>query len=117
MLQGYHPVLIGGEAEKDILAALHSAVPSSINLCGKTALADLPHLARNAACAVGNDTGPMHLIAPTGCPAIVLFSDSSNPVRHAPLGDNVVTIQKNNLDFLSVDDVWKAFETQLKGTA
>jgi ADP-heptose:LPS heptosyltransferase len=115
--QGYHPVLIGSGGEADTLAALHAAVPQSINLCGKTILTDLPALARGAYGAVGNDTGPMHLIAPTGCPSIVLFSGSSNPARHAPLGHNVVTIQKDVLGNVGVGEVWNAFEIQHKGTA
>lgn len=109
---GYYPVLIGSNAESNILAAIHAAVPQSLNLCGKTALTDLPALARGAAGAVGNDTGPMHLIGPTGCPSIVLFSKSSNPIRHAPLGKHVVTLQKNSWDDMNVDEVWNAFERQ-----
>lgn len=114
---GFHPVLLGGNGEAEILAAIKSAVPQCINLCGQTALTDLPALARAASAAIGNDTGPMHLIAPTGCPSIVLFSGSSNPTRHAPLGRNVVTIQKSSLDDLAADEVWSAFTIQHKGTA
>ena len=110
--KGHHPVLIGSGGEADILEAIGAAVPQTVNLCGKTALFDLPALARGAAGAVGNDTGPMHLIAPTGCPSLVLFSGSSNPARHAPLGQNVVTLQKDSLNDLDVDDVWDAFSRQ-----
>lgn len=106
------PVLIGTKSEEKILSAIHEAVPDAINLCGQTDFFDIPALARGAIGAVGNDTGPMHLIAPTGCKSIVLFSKSSNPARHAPLGKNVITIQKPDLADLRVDDVWKIFETQ-----
>jgi ADP-heptose:LPS heptosyltransferase len=100
-----HPVLIGTDAEKETLDYIERKNPAVVNLCGKTKLEDLPALARNAAFAIGNDTGPMHLIAPTGCKTLVLFSNASNPKRHAPLGDNVTTLQEDNLNSLSVETV------------
>ena len=36
--------------------------------------------------AIGNDTGPMHLIAAAGIPAVVLFSAASDPALCAPRG-------------------------------
>lgn len=110
--RGCLPVLIGSEGEKEALKAIHDAVPEALNLCGQTSLYDLPVLARGAIGAIGNDTGPMHLIAPTGCKSIVLFSRHSNPRRHAPLGQHVITLQKNSLEDLSADEVWKIFELQ-----
>lgn len=109
---GYLPVLIGGPAESDVLEALHTSVPNTLNLGSQTSLFDLPALARNAAGAIGNDTGPMHLIAPTGCPSIILFSQNTNPKKHAPMGGNVITLQKNSLEELKPDAVWKAFSAQ-----
>lgn len=109
---GHRPVLIGSAGEKDVLDAIAASCPEAINLCGKTTLSDLPALARKAVAAVGNDTGPMHLIAPTGCKSLVLFSGHSNPKRHAPLGQNVITMQKNSLADLRVEEVWKVFELQ-----
>ncbi len=52
----------------------------AIDLIGQTSFGDLADLARAARFAVGNDTGPMHLIATAGCAAITLFSNDSNPV-------------------------------------
>ena len=106
------PVIIGGPDEDGIAQKISAHVPTAINLAGKTTLTDLPVLARNAAAAIGNDTGPMHFIAPTGCPSIVLFSGKSNPVRHAPLGDRVLTIQKDDLAKLPPADVWAVFSAQ-----
>ena len=110
--QQFTPVIIGGPDEKGIAEKICASVPSAINLAGKTSLTDLPDLARNAAACVGNDTGPMHFIAPTGCPSVVLFSGKSNPVRHAPLGNHVVTIQKNDLEKLDPNEVWGVFMAQ-----
>lgn len=106
------PVLIGTDAESDILDNITTHCDGAVNLCGQTTLNDLPVLARHADLTIGNDTGPMHLIAPTGCKTLVLFSGSSNPKRHAPLGENVTTLQKDNIADITIDDVmtqiWQA---------
>lgn len=110
--RGCLPVLIGSEAEKETLESINVAVPEALNLCGQTNLFDIATLARHAGGALGNDTGPMHLIAPTGCKTLVLFSKNTNPARHAPMGDHVVTLQKNNLKDLTIDEVWRTMERQ-----
>jgi ADP-heptose:LPS heptosyltransferase len=102
---GYTPVVIGTLQEADLGKTIMEGCPHVINLCGQTAMTDLVALARDASCAIGNDTGPVHLIAPTGCPTIVLFSGHSDPLRHAPKGDNVRTIQNDNLNSLKVEEV------------
>jgi ADP-heptose:LPS heptosyltransferase len=106
------PVVIGSDSEKNIASSISQHTPGIIDLTGKTSLFDIPGLARSAIGAIGNDTGPMHMIAPTGCPSIVLFSADSNPKRHAPKGHNVVTIQKDDLEVLTPETVWKAYLTQ-----
>ena len=104
---GYQPVVIGTKHEAALAEKICSIHAGTLNLTGKTALTDLVILARYAAGAIGNDTGPMHLIAPTGCPALVLFSGRSQPHRHAPHGPLVKTHQVNDLNTLSVDEVEK----------
>lgn len=98
--RGITPVLIGTAAEKPVTEAIQKKCIKALNLNGKTSLFDIVALARNAILAIGNDTGPMHMIAPTGCKTIVLFSQNSNPRHHAPLGDNVICIRENNLENL-----------------
>lgn len=102
--KGVTPVLIGASAEQEVLASIAARVPHVINLCGKTTIGQLAELARHAAFAVGNDTGPMHVIAPTGCPSTVIFSYESDPVRSAPLGQ-VTLLREKDLSQLSVDRV------------
>lgn len=99
------PVLLGTNDEAEILNSIAVQCPSALNLLGKTSLYDIAPLARDAKFAVGNDTGPMHIIGPTGCPSLVLFSGSSDPNKHAPLGENIKTIQKDNIVDISVSEV------------
>jgi ADP-heptose:LPS heptosyltransferase len=54
---------------------------------------------------VGNDTGPMHLIATVGCPSVVLFSNESDPALCAPRGRSVTILRRPNLSSLPVADV------------
>jgi ADP-heptose:LPS heptosyltransferase len=66
-------------------------------------------LARTALGAVGNDTGPMHLIAAAGAPSLVLFSSESDPGLCAPRpgaqGGKVAILRKPDLVALSVSEV------------
>lgn len=101
------PVLIGTQDEADILNEIAQNCPDALNLLNQTKLFDIAPLARNAQIAIGNDTGPMHIIGPTNCPSIILFSGHSDPKRHAPLGDNVQTIQKDEIADISVDQILK----------
>ena len=86
--RGHTPVLIGAAAEADITATIRAACPEAVDLIGKTTLPDIAALATRAKFAIGNDTGPMHLITAIGCPATVLFSADSDPDLTAPRGPN-----------------------------
>jgi ADP-heptose:LPS heptosyltransferase len=102
---GYEPVIIGTRDEGALARAITAHVPAARDLTGRTALFDIVALARGAAGAIGNDTGPMHLAAATGCPCLVLFSRHSDPVRHAPRGADVRILRADDLAQLPVDDV------------
>jgi ADP-heptose:LPS heptosyltransferase len=105
--RGVTPILIGAGAERALLASIAAKAPLSRNLCGQTGYDDIATLARSALGAIGNDTGPMHLVAMAGCRALVLFSGESDPRLCAPRpgaeGGEVRIIQRENLAGLSVD--------------
>lgn len=103
----YQVVMIGTDAEKEVTDAIEEICPDILNLTGQTSLFEIAALAHNAHGAIGNDTGPMHMIGPTGCPSLVLFSGNSTPDRHAPKGDNIHTIQYNDLSKLRNEDVYE----------
>ena len=99
------PVIIGTKDEAKEAEIIKSACADALSLIGKTSLFDIPALGREAAMAVGNDTGPMHMIGPTGCKTLVLFSYASDPVKHAPVGADIKTLRKPELKSLTVDEV------------
>ena len=103
--EGLVPVLIGTAAEADVLAEIAGACPAARNLCGETSLAEIASLARRAAGALGNDTGPMHLIAAADCPSLVLFSNASDPAITAPRGASVELLHEADLAALDVSRV------------
>lgn len=56
-----------------------------LNLAGRTSLAELAALLRQARLAVTTDTGPMHLAAALGTPVVALFGPTA-PWRTGPFG-------------------------------
>ena len=107
--QGYTPVLLGTEAEADTLREISSKAASALNLCGQTSLHDIASLARGAVAAIGNDTGPMHLIAAAGCPVVSLFSGTTDPAQSAPKGQKVTVLRSQEIKDIAVKDVLLAF--------
>ena len=99
------PVLLGVEDEAWLLQGIAASSAGAVNLAGRTDLMDIAELSRRAVAAVGNDTGPMHLIAAAGCPCIVLYSHESDPALCAQRGAAVSILRRQSLDQLSVDEV------------
>lgn len=103
--RGLQPVLLGAAAEASTLAAIAITCPEAVDLTARTSILDLAVLGRRAVVAVGNDTGPMHLIAVAGCRSVVLYSRESDPALCAQRGREVVILRRSSLEDLSVDEV------------
>ena len=102
---GYLPLLLGAAAESAVMAEINTICPAARNLCGRTDFGQIAALARGAAAAVGNDSGPMHLITAAGCNATVLFSGASDPALTVPRGPAVHLLQRQPLADLPVAEV------------
>lgn len=105
--RGTTPVLLGAGAEASLTAGI-AAQSGAVDLAGQTGFGDIADLARRAVLAVGNDTGPMHLIAAAGCRSLVLFSHASDPALCAPRGGHVTVLRRRPLAALPVAEVAKA---------
>jgi ADP-heptose:LPS heptosyltransferase len=114
--RGTLPVLLGAETERPLNRQITEACPAARDLTGETSLIEIAALGRTAAAAVGNDTGPMHLIAATGCPSIILFSDASDPALCAPRGPQVTVLRRPALEELTIDEVEQAGEWAGQGS-
>lgn len=98
-------VVVGVGAEAPLAAAIRQMAPATIDLTGRTSLPELAALARRAAFAVGNDTGPTHLLAACGCPTLALFGSESDPALCAPRGPAVAVLRQDPLGGLPVPGV------------
>ena len=102
--RGFDIVIIGGPQEAELAHTIQRTTPRARDLTGRTDFASVARLGANAALAVGNDTGPLHLAAAAGAPTIVLFSKASDPALSAPRGQ-VAILRADNLADLPVAQV------------
>lgn len=79
--RGVTPVIIGTAIEAELARSIAEVCPRTIDLTDRTSVPELAGLARRAWAAVGNDTGPIHVIASVGCPTVAVFSDASNQIQ------------------------------------
>ncbi|MEM7169091.1 MAG: glycosyltransferase family 9 protein [Pseudomonadota bacterium] len=103
--RGVTPLLIGRDEERPEIELIKRVCPKARDLCGDTSLEDLAVMARSAAVAVGNDTGPTQLVAAAGAPTIALFSTASNPIRSSPRGPWVRVCEAADLADLTLGEV------------
>lgn len=104
--QGIASVAVGTRSDQPTLSELTAAAPHVLNLAGRTDFGQLAALARRALAVVGNDTGPVHLMAAVGAPTVVLYSAASDPLVVRPNGPRVAWLQCPRLEDLQVDEVW-----------
>jgi ADP-heptose:LPS heptosyltransferase len=102
---GVMVVVLGTADERPLARVIVASDGSARDLTGATSLAEVAELARGAAGAVGNDTGPMHVIAAVGRPSVVLFSAASDPALCAPRGPKVETLRRPSLRDLGPEEV------------
>ncbi|MFQ5971347.1 MAG: glycosyltransferase family 9 protein [Alphaproteobacteria bacterium] len=98
-------VVIGTVAEQQQANLIAASAASARSLAGQTTLAEIVAMARDAVGAVGNDTGPMHLIAGAGTPSLVLFSGASDPALCGQQGPDVTILRREPLWELPVAEV------------
>ena len=122
--RGVTPVVVGTALEAAACAETAAGSPRAVNLCDDSPVLDVMALARGAAAAIGNDTGPMHLVAFMGCPSVSLFSGASAAAMNRPRGpfegpgaippppglgtDTVTVLSRHDLSQLSVGPVLAA---------
>ena len=107
---GFDVLVVGGLQEGVLARGIQRLAPRARDLTGRTDFAQIAALGARAAVAIGNDTGPMHLIAAAGAPSIVLFSSASSPELSAPRG-HVTVFQAPNLKDVSVDTVFASAQS------
>ena len=113
--RGLAPVLIRGPAEMADARVIARLCPGTYDIDSN--LEQIVALARGARLAVGNDTGPTHMIALAGCPLVALYGPASDPVKSRPFGDHVEMVAANELVLLEVGEVEAAVARLLERQA
>ncbi|EHL96910.1 Heptosyltransferase [Acetobacteraceae bacterium AT-5844] len=111
------PVVLGGPSEAPLAAEILQAVPQGLDLTGRTSLAQIGALARRAECAIGNDTGPTHLVAAAGCLTLAVFGEDSDPALSAPRGPRAGWVRHVPLAELPVAQVEASLASLRKSRA
>jgi ADP-heptose:LPS heptosyltransferase len=102
--EGFDIVVIGTLQESQLAHAIQRRAPRARDLTGRTDFAQIAAYGARSALAVGNDTGPVHLIAAAGAPTIALFSSASDPAISGPRG-HVTVFQAPDLKDVPVETV------------
>ncbi|UCC94393.1 MAG: glycosyltransferase family 9 protein, partial [Candidatus Omnitrophota bacterium] len=93
-LPKYRIVLLGDEEASVEAERIETFLyPRPINLCGKTTLADLPHVIKQLKVFVTPDTATLHLAQALDVPTIGLFGPTS-PARHTVKSKNLTVFCK-----------------------
>lgn len=95
--QGMGVCIVGGRSEMAEAEQMASGDPQVISLAGKLSLSELAALIGQAKIYIGNDSGPSHLAAAVGTPAVVLFGPG-DAERYAPRGRSEVRIARFGVD-------------------
>ncbi len=106
--RGLEVLILGGMQESALARTIQRKVQAR-DLTGRTDFAQIAALAARATVAVGNDTGPMHLVAAAGAPTLVLFAAASDPKLCGPRG-HVAVLQSAKLEDLPVSQVVQAVD-------
>lgn len=102
---GFDVLVIGGLQEGPLARIIQARARRARDLTGRTDLAQIAWLGARAVIAIGNDTGPVHLIAAAGAPTIALFSSASDPSLCGPRG-HVTVFQAPDLADVAVETVY-----------
>lgn len=110
-VRGVKILVIGGKEEaakgRDFVDGLKEE--NIINLAGKTTLVELAATLKRSKLLVSGDSGPVHLAACVSTPVLAVFRNDiqgKNPGRWGPWGKGHIVIEKNNLNDISVQEVF-----------
>ena len=102
--RGLDAVAVGTGVDRDAIDGVRAAAPGLVDLGGRTTLFELASVARQAAMAVGNDTGATFLASAVGTPTLMLMSSHTDPLVSAPWGPGARWLKRDAIADISVTD-------------
>ena len=110
--RGITPVAVPGPDEMELCRSYSNTVVLTDN--GKFLnFFKLAGILKEAAFAVGNDTGPVHIAANLGIAGLSLYSRHSAPTMTGIQHSRFSWIEVEDLAALTVEEVWAAVEARL----
>ena len=103
-------LILGGPGEEELLARVRQPLPPDRAYAWAPApIPDLVAILRRAHIVIGNDTGPLHVAAASGVPALGLFGPTRGE-RNGPYGAHGAYLQSptGRMEDLRIDDVFNA---------
>lgn len=91
---GMTSIVLWGPGERDAAGVVAAAAAGVAHLAPEAGLRDLIALARGARVMVSGDTGPLHIAAALGVPAVALFGPT-NPRRNGPWAADDISISRH----------------------
>ena len=92
-VRGLPSVVLWGPGEETLARSVIDESHGAARQAPPTSIADLVALARSAALVVSGDTGPLHIAAAVGTPAVAIFGPT-NPARNGPWSPDDVTVSR-----------------------
>ena len=110
--RGISAVLLGTESEAETIHKIESGFSHVVSMVGRTALEDIPQLARRALAVVGNDTGTSHMASLSGAFTLAIFDHRNERcVLRGPHSVNLVS--EGVVELITPDEVWKHISGRL----
>jgi heptosyltransferase-2 len=89
-------VLFGGPEDHETVGTIQALCGTEVvNLCGKTALRDLPATVSACDLFITNDSGPMHIAVACGVPVVAIFCATTPSLGFYPYTSTAVVVQKD----------------------
>lgn len=92
-VRGLAPFILWGPGEEDLARAVVGASAGAARIAPPTTIPDLVALGRHASLVVSGDTGPLHIAAAAGAPAVAIFGPT-DPQRNGPWSDRDVVVSR-----------------------
>jgi heptosyltransferase I len=92
-IRGLQSIVLWGPGEQPLAQAVVDASGGAARLAPATEIADLVELSRAAALIVSGDTGPLHIAAAVGTPAVALYGPT-DPARNGPWDPDDVNVSR-----------------------
>lgn len=96
--RSYQIVIMGGPEEKILGQEVADAIPSAVNLCGRTSLKESLILLSRAQMVVGNDSSSSHMAALVGVPVVAIYGPTVLKFGYRPWGRKSAVVELEALN-------------------